>query len=593
MTPSVRMTPDLENVIGLVEVAQGRIPADTYISGGRVLNVYSGEILSQNIAIHRGRIAYVGLQETMVGPGTKTIDATGYYLVPGYVNSHEHSDVVTTPTTHAQELLRRGTTTVFYNGRHVPFLLGPDEYLEMVKELSRLPVKLFFGIEAGLGAYDLVQGSPEDIDSVRALLSSDRIFGLHEVVRWTEVIGGDQTLLQKLQLTRERGKLVEGHAAGASYDKLNALAAAGFDSCHESINLQDVLNRLRLGLYVMLRCSSIRPDDLPDLLRVVTEQGLSSGRLILVPDGMMPPDTIEKGNMDYLVAGALEAGVDPATAYQMATLNPATHYGVDGDIGGIAPRRWADILFLRDIREPTPYRVMSNGEIVVDEGRLLIEFPKPSYYRLIRNRFATENPPAPLDPAVFQPRDEEGKPFPVMEMISGVINRRVDMTLPAENGLLISQPQEDILYIAMMPGTSRTITRGFIKGFGARVGGLAAVAGAGNELIVLGYDPQQMANAVRRVWELQGGMVIMDGGQSRFELPLPIGASMASDPVPVLARHVEEATRTVKEMGFPFKDLHYTMETFTWYFLPQLRLTAEGILDVRQGRVVVPSVPLP
>ena len=586
------LTPDLETTVALVEVAQGKRPAETYIYGGDVLNVYSGEVLPLNIAVYGGRIAYAGAQRNMVGPDTRSIDASGFVLTPGYVNAHDHSDVLNTPTTHSAEALRRGATTIFYNGRHVPFLVGPEEYHLIIDELSALPIKLFFGIEIAEGAYRLTADTEEDYEAVRRLLSSPRIFGLHEVVQWAEVIGNNRVLLQKMALALQQGKTVEGHSAGASYDKLNALVAAGFQSCHESISLQEILNRLRLGLYAMLRCSSIRPNDLPDMLRAISESGVSSSRLILVPDGMIPSDCVEKGNMDFVVASALDAGIEPATAYQMATLNPATHFGMDGEIGGIAPRRWADILFLRDLREPTPIRVMSSGEMVVEDGRLAVDFPEPGYYRLIRNKFAMVKDPPRLDPATFEVRGEEGKSFPVIEQVSSVINRRLDLVVPAENGVLKSDPHTDLLYVALVSSASGRITRGLIKGFGAAIGGMAVTADGGSEMVVIGHDPVQMSAAATRVWQLQGGIVIHDGGQRIFELPLPIGGGMSPEPLPVLAARMSEASRILKHKGFPFDDMHYTLGTLTWYFLPQLRLTAEGILDVKQGIIVVPSAPL-
>lgn len=592
MSLSAQLSIDLETSLGLIAVAQGKLPADVYISGGRVLNVYSGEVLAQNVALYEGRIAYVGLQQTMVGPNTKTIDASGQYLAPGYVNAHDHGDNLSTPTTHALEALRRGTTTIFFNGRQIPFLVEPEAYRLMIEELSRLPIKLFFGVDTADGAFHQRSGTVEDLEAFRSLLSHGRVFGLNEVVRWVDVMAGDRTLLLKLLLTLQAGKTVEGHTAGATYDKLNALAAAGVQSCHEGINLQDVLNRLRLGMYVLLRCSSIRPDDLPDMLRAITEHGVSTSRLALVPDGLVPPDTVGKGNMDFLVAGALAAGVEPATAYQMATLNPATHFGMDGEIGGIAPRRWADILFLKDLHEPTPNRVMSGGELVVEEGKLIVDTPEPEYYHLISNKFAAVTAVPNLEPAVFRVPAEDGKPFPVIEMISNVINRRLDMALPAQNGSLLSKPEEDILHLALIAGGASSITRGFLKGFGANVGGLAVSADGIHTMIVLGHDPSQMSAAAKRVWELRGGMVIVDRGQARFELPLPIGGTMSPDPLPVLAKNLNEAARVLQGMGLRFDDLHYAVGTLTWYFLPQLRLTARGILDVRLGQIIVPSVPL-
>ena len=584
--------PDLETATELLEVAQGKRAAEAYIAGGQVLNVYSGEVLPQNIAVHRRRIAYVGLQQAMVGPDTRVIDASGYYLVPGYVNAHEHGDVLYTPTTLAQEVLGRGTTTIFCNGRHIPFLMGPKEFGQMVEELSSLPIKLFWGIETGRGAYRL---GPDDLlaqEPLVELLNLERVFGLHEVVRWTDVVGGDPTLLQVIVTSNQHARRVEGHTAGASYDKLNAVAAAGVHSCHESINLQDVLNRLRLGLYVMVRCSSIRPNDLPDMLGAVTKLGLSTSRLILVPDGLIPADVVEKGNMDYLVARTLEAGVAPSTAYQMASLNPATYFGVEGDLGGIAPRRWADILFLEDLRKPTPVRVMSNGQIVADGGSLLAKFPEPSYYRLIHNKLVPSHRSPALAADLFRVPGETGRPFPLIELVSSVINRRVDVVLPSRNGFLVGDREAGILNVALLATAAGRVTRGFIKGFGARVGGLAGTADGPNELLVLGYDPDQMAVAANRVRELRGGIVIIDQGRTLFELRLPVGGIMSPEPLPVLANQTRELARLLKGMGFPFDDLHYTLGTLTWYFLPQLRLTAGGILDVRLGQIVVPSTPL-
>ncbi len=592
MTVSANLRPDLKTVIELMEVAQGKRPAEAYIAGGQVLNVYSGEVLSQNIAIHRGRIAYVGVQETMVGPHTRVIDASGFYLTPGYVNAHEHGDVLSTPSVLAQEMLRRGTTTIFFNGRQVPFLLGYQEYGRLIDEMTGLPVKLLWGIETGMGIHGLPSGGMADEGAVRGLLARDRIFGLHEVVRWTDVIAGDPVLLQTIAITRLHNKRVEGHTAGASYDKLNAVVAGGVHSCHESISLQEVLNRLRLGLFVMLRCSSIRPDDLPDMLRAITEIGVNTSRLALVPDGLVPADVLEKGNMDYLVAMALAAGVDSMTAYRMATLNPATYFGLDGEVGGIAPRRWADILFLRELTEPTPIRVMCNGEIVAEEGRLLVEFPKPQYYDLFPNKLAESDTPPHLEPAIFRVPIRDEPTFPVIEMVSSVINRRLDLALPSRDGFLSADPGAGILYLAFVALGAGKITRGFLKGFGAEIGGLAGTAGGSNNLIVLGHDPAQMALAANRVIQLRGGIVVVDGGSVKFEMPLPVGGVMSPESLPLVAQKTHELARLLKGMGFPFGELHYTLGTLIWYFLPQLRLTPDGILDVRTGQIVVPSSPL-
>ncbi|MDP2659910.1 MAG: amidohydrolase family protein, partial [Dehalococcoidia bacterium] len=335
-----------EETVALMEVAQGRRPAETYLAGGRVVNVYSGEVLEANVAVYGKRIAYVGGSRNMVGPNTNVIDASGLYLAPGYIDPHFHPDTYCNPHTAAQAVLPHGTTTFFSNSSYLPRIFSTADFARCMEELSNLPVKIFSGVPEQ--KFFQPQSESYSWEEMDYLLDRPMSFGFNEVGIWTRILDGNKGLLSKILLSRNKGKRVDGHTAGCSYDKLNAVAAAGITSCHESLVDTEALERLRLGFWVMLRESSTRRD-LDQLLPLITREKVSTSRLLLTTDGLTAPDLVKHGHLDYLVKKAISAGVEPTTAYRLASLNVATYHRVDGELGGIAPGRFADILLLRDL----------------------------------------------------------------------------------------------------------------------------------------------------------------------------------------------------------------------------------------------------
>ncbi|MDO8689859.1 MAG: adenine deaminase, partial [Dehalococcoidia bacterium] len=328
------LEPSLETTQALIQVAQGLRPADVYIANGQVVNVYSGEVLSANIAVCGERIAYVGTQDRMVGETTKVIDASGFYLVPGYIDAHWHSDLVYMPQQFMARALPTGLTAGFSDSFYLSALFEADDFLRVVDDLSALPLKFFTAVRAETQAYPMLD-EPElyDPETLGRILDHPRVLGLTEVSCWLLALDADPLLLQKFHAARTRGKKVEGHTSGANYEYLNALVCAGYTDCHEPITAQQVLERLRLGLWVLLRQGSIRKD-MGELARAVTEHHAHTGRLMLTPDSLYAMDLVELGYMDYTLKEAIRSGLDPVTAIQMATINPATYLGLDGYIGG-------------------------------------------------------------------------------------------------------------------------------------------------------------------------------------------------------------------------------------------------------------------
>ena len=351
----------------LTAVARGAAPADLYVRGGTLLNVYTGEIYPANVAIAGERIAYVGLRDDMVGPRTTTLDAGGRIITPGYIDPHVHPAHVVTPSGLARHLLPLGTTTVFADSLQIWELGGLRAFRVVADSLARSPLKFYWMIRVHAQARTTDEARRFPLRDIARALDHPWSFAAGEVTRWPDVWAGDRDLLGRLDLALARGQRVEGHTAGAAADKIAALAAGGLTSDHEPITASEVLDRARQGIAVMLRESSLRPDLVGLLDALKTAPALVS-RLMLTADGSMPAFIRDHGFVDHLIRVAMKRGVAPVDAYRMATLNPATYIGREADLGGVAPGRYADLCVLRELGEPRPEVVVARGRVAARDG---------------------------------------------------------------------------------------------------------------------------------------------------------------------------------------------------------------------------------
>lgn len=573
----------------LVEVSKGVRPADLYIRGGRLINVYSGEIFEANVAVCRDRIAYVGLRQDMIGPETKVIEAESCYLSPGYIEPHTHPWALYNPASLSEAVLPRGTTAMFYDNLFFFMLIGsPDAYRDFVRSLSRLPVKIFWNARL------ISQSSNPDDERLFSLQRIEEFELLEstaaaaEVTQWPLVYQGDERLLEKISYFKKRWGRIDGHTAGCSYEKLNAVAAAGIDSCHESISRQEALERLRLGMYVMLRHSSLRRD-LRELIKIVTLDRADTSRLMLTNDGASPDFIQEHGHVDYLVKVAIEEGVDPIKAIQMVTINPATYYRLDCELGGIAPGRIADILILDSPRNPRPRLVVASGKVVAEEGRLVCDFPAVDLRGI-----PFERPQAPpgreARPEFFGVPCREGEmSFPVIDLVSPVITRRADMLLKSRSGFLDVSTCQGVLNIALLSKKLDWVSNGIVRGFAERLEGFASSYNTSTHILVVGSDRMAMARAAQRVLQLGGGIVVVERGEIIYELPLQIGGMMSVEPFDAVAGEMRRLAGLFQERGYRYHDLLYTILFLPCDFLPDLRLTRYGLCEIKRGAILYPS----
>jgi adenine deaminase len=570
----------------LVDVALGRVPADRVIRNGRLVNVYTGEIQHPvSVGIKDGWIAFVGADAGHgVGTGTDLIDAQGKFLLPGFIDAHTHLAWLCRADQYLNHLMPGGTTTIVTETMEVLPVAGAAGVVDFLESLAQQPVSIF--ATAPFMASTSRRNRGIAVETLCELLSRSDIVGLGESY-WQSVLQELPLSLPLLDAAFRSGKTLEGHSAGARGSKLDAYLATGISSCHEPIEAEEVLQRLRLGIHVMIREGSIRRD--LAAIAKINEWHIDTRRLVLVTDGLTPSDLIEKGGMEYVVQKAIDCGFAPVTAVQMATLNAAEHFGLDGILGGIAPGRRADVLIVADLHCIRPERVISGGRIVAENGCLRIPARTPRFKNASYATVRLPQPLAPADFAVAAPAGVQTATVRVVEMKTELVTveRRMEMTV--SDGSLRCDPKQDLIKIAAVErthGPDRRFT-GFLKGFGLKSGALAcSAAWDTSDIVVAGAAEADMAAAVNRIRELQGGAVFCEAGRVQAEIALPVFGLISEAPLKTVAEELRRLKRTVAERGCALSDPLLSLVTLTGAAIPFLRICEEGLVDLKTGETV-------
>jgi adenine deaminase len=584
---------DIQTKIKIIQVALGCQKADLRIHNGKLVNVYSGEILENYcIDIVDRHIAYVGPSRGDILPETENIDAKGAYLLPGYIDPHAHLDFWANPLALTGHLLAGGTTTLMTDPHDIVGAAGLAG-LEFLMDITRgLPLKFFFSLPVSSPPFPEFEGEVVvPLSCLEEYLGKEGVIALSEVTPWIRLIFCDKDLLNKFEKAERLGKRIEGHTSGASFDKLNALVGAGLTSCHEALDVEEAIERLRLGLAVMLRHGSIR-SDMEALIPLVTKgEKLETRWVMLTPDWKSPLDILEEGYMDHLVGTAIRLGVEPVTAIQMATINPATYLRVDEEYGSLVPGRRADILIVDNIKKPFPRVVIADGKIVARNGEVIVELPSlPSSskdipwmpYRKIQDF-------NPSDFVVRGSNSVESISVPSISIVNKTLTRRKDLTIPSRGGRLFLPSNQDILKISLLNKEGTGFITAFLTGFGARIGGLASsVAHEHHRPMVVGCRETDMAAALRRVIELRGGMVLVHEGNVLGEIPLPIAGLMSDRSLEEVASQMETMRGILREMGCSLEDPIFTLGFLSFSSLPWIRITPSGLLDVKNRKIIWP-----
>lgn len=575
-----------DQIKGLINVALGKEQADLVITRGNVLNVYSGELLKNwSVCIKEDRIACLGSEVGhTIGPETVVIDAEGKVLIPGLIDGHTHLCWFFRIDEFLRHAMPGGTTTVITETMETFPIMGHEGVVEMLESIKDQPIKIFATGPSMVSISQMTQGKGPEREMLRELLVRDDVLGLGETY-WQALIRDTDRVVPLFYETLSSGKAIEGHAAGAKGNKLAAYIASGVSSCHESISVEDALERLRLGIYVMVREGSVRRD--LEAISEIKDQGVDLRRMILVSDGIVPKDILEHGYMEYIVQKAIDLGFDPVTAIQMTTLNVAEHFSLDSIIGGIAPGKYADILIIPELSKIDAELVISNGKVIARNGELAVSPRNHSYSEATLNtvhlprKVSSADFSIPVGKAVSRTRVR------VIDQVTDLVTREVQVEVSASGGEIRSDVSRDILKVAAIDRANNQgkLFVGLVRGFGMKSGAFASTgAWDTSDIVVVGVNGDDMAGAVNRIVDLQGGIVVYADGKVQAELPLEVWGLVSTRPVGFVAARLEKIEKRLRELGCPLADPHLTLTTLTCAAIPHFRICEEGLVSIREGK---------
>lgn len=574
----------------LTAVAMGREPAELVIRNGRLVNVHTREVQDGvDVAVAHGRVAFFGDVSHAIGPSTRTIDAEGAYLVPGLIDTHLHVEsVMVTVTRFAEAVLPHGTTTAFIDNHEMANVFGLEGMRWFLEEGRDLPLKVFLAVPSCVPALPGFEDAGAELGSaeIREALAWDGSVALGEMMNMPGVIDGNEQIHAEIAATLEAGKPVTGHwsLAGWNDHRLQAYIAAGVDSCHETTNREDALAKLRAGMWVQFREGSTF-QDVAALAPVLTEDGVDPRHCLLVTDDVLPDTVVGDGHMDRVLRRAIEEGIDPLVAIQMATVNGAEYYGLRHDLGSIAPGRVADILFVEDLRDFRPHRVLADGQEVGELPRY--EYPPRAFESIKLARPLAES----------DLRIEAGGERVTVRAIGvatgKVTTEHLQVEVPVVDGAVPASVEHDVAKAASIErhGGPGTIGLGFIKGLGLQGGAVAStVAHDNHNLLVAGMNDADMVFAVEQLAAAGGGMVAVADGQVLALVELPIGGLISERPAAEVAAHAHALGEAYRALGSSIENPEMIFSFLSLGVIPALRLTNRGLVDGVSFELVSPLV---
>lgn len=577
-----------ETIRRLMRASLGEVKADMIVAGGRLVNVYTGEVLDgMEVAVSRGRTCYVGPSAAHTrGDETRVIDARDRWIVPGFIDAHTHIGHFCRPFELLQAYLPHGTTGLMASCDEHTVAFGLAGMKLFLEEVARHPLRVHTLVSMAAPQDPLLCRTETLSDrEVADALRDPRVLGLGEVVSWLRLVQGDPDLLARIHMALDRGKIVHGHTAGARDRRLNAIAAASVSSCHEPVNGEEALARLRLGYWTMLREGSFR-QDLEATLKPLLARGVDTGRLILVSDGMAPDDVAAAGHMDFVVRRAVECGLGPVRAIRAATLHPAMYSGLEQDMGGVAPGRFADFALLEDLETVRVGAVFIGGELVAEDGESKVDAAPPPFPADLGIRTAFRGPVTADDMRVRceSPRAR----VRVMELANQTITRERVVDVACAGGAVPADLDRDLLKVSVFDrGEGFRPAFGFVRGLGADVGAVGTTVNLDEyALLVAGSSDYDMARCANLLLESGGGVAVVDRGRVLEHLPFPIGGLFSPEPWRRVGEALAAVQRTLKERGSAFPKPLYALCFLTFVTLPELRITGRGLVRAKERRVV-------
>jgi adenine deaminase len=584
MSNPADLQPWPESVARLVDVAAGRVPADLVIRNGRWVNVYSGEIIAAtDIAIAAGRFALVGNAGHTIGPATVVIDAADRYMLPGLCDGHMHVESgMVTATEFARAVIPHGTTSMFVDPHEIGVRLMHDE-------AASLPINMFVQMPSCVPSAPGLENSGAGLgpDEVREAMTWPNIIGLGEMMNFPGVAAADRAMLGEMAETRRAGKTVGGHYASPDLGvPFLAYAAGGAADDHEGTTAADAVARVRQGMRAMLRLGSAWYD-VAAQIKAVTEQGLDPRNFILCTDDSHSGTLVNDGHMNRVVRHAIAQGLRPITAIQMTTLNTAQHFGLERELGAIAPGRRADVVITSDIVGLPIELVIARGRVLARDGELAADIAPHAYPASARNTVRLGRAVTAADFDVAAPAGASHVDANVIGVIENQApTRALVRRLPCRSGLVDIDTANDVCHIAVVErhrGTG-TVANGFVSGFGYAPPCAVAstVAHDSHHLIVVGTSKPDMALAVNRLGAVGGGIVVFRDGRELALVELPIAGLMSDERAEIVAAKAGRMIAAMEQCGCRLNNAYMQHSLLALVVIPELRISDIGLVDVRK-----------
>lgn len=567
------MNPTLDKII---RFARGEETADLLLKNCKVVNVFTGEILQADVAVAEGIIMGVGEGYEAF----KVVDLCDQYVCPGFIDGHIHIEsTMLSPYQFARAVVPRGTTAVVCDPHEIANVLGLEGIRYMLETSEKLPLTVFVMASSCVPATHLeTSGAALSAQDLSPLFDHPRVLGLAEMMNFPGVLSRLQNVLDKLEIAAQRNLPIDGHCPRLTGRDLQAYIASGIRSDHECTRLEEALEKLRAGMYLFIR-EGTTIHNLIELLPVVTAD--NARRCLFVTDDRHPKDLMDLGHMDYSVRLAVKEGLNPVTAIQMVTLNPAERFHLN-DRGAVAPGYRADLVVLNDLNDFSVKKVFSRGRLVAENNKPLFNKPQKTYDVSSSVNIVSEN--------ISFEIPVHGERIRTIGVVEGqIVTEALELPVKHRNGLAVADMDRDILKLAVIERHHATgnMGLGFVKGMGLKKGALAGtVAHDSHNLIVVGTNDADMTDAAYAVIEVGGGFAVIADKQLLARMSLPIAGLMSEAPFEIVRREMNELLSAAFALGSTLENPFMTLSFLALPVIPALKLTDLGLVDVNKFEFV-------
>jgi adenine deaminase len=573
-------------ICAYIDAALGNVKADLVIKDANTVNVITREIYVSDIAIKGDRIVLVGDSSDLIGPHTSIINASDLYAIPGFVDAHLHVESsMLTPTEFCRIVGKHGTTALLWDPHEIVNVAGIEALKVAIEETMKIPIHVYFVVPSCVPSSpgNETSGAHLSVALVAKALKLERVIGLGEVMDYPGVLSCSPEVIKKIEFAKRMRMLIDGHAPGLRGKELSAYVTSGIRSDHESVSEEEGVEKLRAGMWLMIRESSTSKD-LCNLVKPLVRGKLDSRHCMFVSDDRSVNDLLLEGHMDHILRKAISEGLDFMTATQMVSINPATYMGIDDEVGSLTAGRFADIILLSDLEK---IRI----EKVVIGGRELRARPAYKRFRYPGKLTRTIKLKRKLGPCDFTYESASEKVrVNAIRITEGTLLTSKDVRwLKTSQGVV--EASSDVLYASVVERHRRTgnVGKGFVTGLGSFEGALAqTIAHDAHNMIVVGSNPLDMSISANAVSVMQGGIALSSNEKLVASLALNIAGLISTDSAEEVAKKKEMLEVQCRNFGFQLKSPVTALSFLSLPVIPALRLTDKGLFDVQLGAFIDP-----